>query len=180
MSSLKLEPTEYLNIQDVQSGDLLAWGGSRHSALSNLMINSIRMLTRADFGHVGIAWRVNDGVSDDILVIEACIPRIRAQRVFLDDKVVAVPMNVSWSEKAKTFLTEKIGLPYSPMDAIRAYFGKTLADDDSWQCAELCHWFYQEVGINLFHDFTPGGLVGAASTYAGNRVCHVTHSGEST
>ena len=45
------------------------------------------------------------------------------------------------------------------MDAIRAWLGLVLADENKWQCAELCLWFFRSLGFELSDAYTPKELV---------------------
>lgn len=167
------EIIDRMPIARIQSGDLLAWKRDSHSIVSDLTIRAIRKLTHAHYGHVGIAWRCHDGISDELFVIEAGIPKIRIARVLPDKDFDCVPMGVDWIPSAKSFLVDKIGYPYGLLDAIRAYLGVQLEKDDSYQCAELAHYFYVETGLVLEHDFTPGGLVKAAEKHVMTKALRV-------
>lgn len=158
-----------ISIEQVKSGDLLAWKRDSFSTVSDFLIHAIRFLTRQRYGHVGIAWRVFDGLDEELFVIEATVPKIRVARVPLNRDFVCIPMPVTWAGKGKNFLVEKIGKRYSFWDAVRSYLGLTLKKDDSFQCVELCHYFYEEYGIVLEHDFTPGGIVKAAEKFTKQR-----------
>lgn len=162
-----------LPIARIQSGDLLAWRKDSHSPTSDLLIQAIRTLTKADYGHVGIAWRLHDGIQDELFVIEATIPKIRPARVMPDRDFDVIPMGVNWTLPNKSFLVSKIGLPYSVFDAARAYLGRRLEDDDRYQCAELADHFYRAANIILEHDYTPGGIVKAAEKYAMTKALRV-------
>lgn len=164
---------ERMPLARIQSGDLLAWKKDSHSVTSDLLIHAIRTLTSAHYGHVGIAWRCHDGISDELFVIEATMPHIRAARLIADRDFDCVPMGVPWTPPMKSFLVDKIGLPYSITDAARAYFGMRLEQDDRWQCVELAHYFYKQHGIELEHDFTPGGFVAAAEKFAHRKAQRV-------
>ena len=160
-------------LESIQSGDLLAWKRNSHSDVSNLLIQSIRVLTKSPYGHVGIAWRCHDGIHDELFVIEATMPKIQVSRVMKDNDCDCVPMSVDWEVANKAFLVDKIGLPYSVTDAVRAYLGKQTIKDDRWQCVELASGFYEASNIKLEHDFTPGGIVKAAERYTGQHICRV-------
>ena len=146
----------------IQTGDLLAWKEDHVSTFSNICVKTVRALTKKKYGHVGIAWRCHDGLDDELFVIEATIPKVHAVRLVPSRDFDCVQMGIQWTPQSKKFLTSKIGLDYSLFDALRALYGFRLKDDNSYQCAELCHYFYETCGILLHHDFTPGGIVTAA------------------
>lgn len=162
-----------MHIADVCSGDLLAWSRNPYSSFSDLLIRMIAFATRAPYGHVGIAWRCHDGIGDELIVIEATLPKIQISRATEDRHFYCVPMNVDWQSENKDFLVEKIGLPYGLMDALRAFLGKRLESDEKWQCAELAHAFYNESGIVLPNDFTPGKLIQNAVKFTGSEIYRV-------
>ncbi len=170
---LDFEPTPSISAGMIQSGDLLAWKEDSNSTFSNFCVKTVRTLTRARYGHVGIAWRCHDTVDDELFVIEATIPKVRAARLTLTADFDCVPMGVEWDKKGKDFLMSKLGKDYSPRDAIRALLGIRLKNDDDFQCVELAHFFYKEYGILLEHDFTPGCIVKAASHYRQRPVLRV-------
>lgn len=149
----------------IQTGDLLGWKSDSVSTFSNSCVKLVRSLTNSQYGHVGIAWRCHDGLDDELFVIEATIPKVRAARILPCSDFDCVPMGIHWDGPGKRFLMTKLGLEYSLADAIRALLGKRLEDDSSYQCVELAHYFYEVYNIILQHDFTPGGIMKAASNY---------------
>lgn len=148
-----------MSVLDIHSGDLLAWSENPYSAMSDLFIKFIRAVTKAEYGHVGVAWRAHDGHEDELFVIEATIPKIIISRATEDRYFYCIPMGCEWGSRNKAFLMSKIGLPYSLRDAARAFFGMTTKRDDNWQCAELAHAFYEESGILLPKQFKPSEVV---------------------
>ena len=157
----------------IQTGDLLAWKEDSVSTFSNSCIKTVRALTKKKYGHVGIAWRCHDGLDDELFVIEATIPKVHIARIVASRDFDCVPMGVNWTPECKKFLTSKLGLEYGFFDAVRALLGLRLSHDDRYQCAELCHEFYETCGINLSHDFTPGGIVTSAIHHRQQRLFRV-------
>lgn len=162
----------------IQSGDLLAWSRDPYSTMSNITLQTIRFLTRSEFGHVGIAWRCHDGLEDELFVIEATMPRIRVSRVTTDRPFMCVPMNLNWNDNNKRFLVSKLGFPYGMLDAVRAFLGVRVENDMKWQCAELAHAFFEASGVVLKPEFTPGKLVKNAKQYAQTDVYRVVGPGK--
>lgn len=162
-----------MSLTDIQQGDLLAWSHNSYNSLSNFLIRAIAYMTHSEFGHVGIAWRSHDGISDELFVVEATIPKIHISRATENRDLYCVPMRVEWGEQNKRFLLDKIGLPYSIADGIRAYFGRPAKRDDRWQCAELAHAFYKESGILLPAQFTPSQVVSNAQRHLDTPVYRV-------
>lgn len=165
-------PTETARISSVQSGDLLAWKSNPNNRVSDLLIRGIASMTRSVYGHVGIAWRYGEG-DEEVLVFEATIPQIKISALSLGNEVDIVPMSVPFDKRSLDWLLQKLDLRYGLRDAWRAYRGETVEKDDRWQCAELCHYFYAEHDIKLFHDFTPGGVVSSALTYTNASLCRL-------
>lgn len=164
-----------LDIDKICSGDLLAWRGNKQSSISNWLIRTVASLTGSPYGHVGVAWRYGDAPYE-VLVFEATLPFIKISPLTISDDVYVVPMGMedAWTRNHTKWLLDKVGMTYSLMDALRAFLGRRLdADDNRWQCAEYCHWFYADHGIELTHDFTPGGLVRAALSHSNSTLCRL-------
>lgn len=68
-------------------------------------------------------------------------------------------MPVEWTDAHRQWFVDKIGKPYSVMDALRAYLGIALSNDDKWQCAELVQDFYKNCGIDLAGKPTPTRMI---------------------
>ena len=162
-----------ISIDEIRSGDLLAWRRDSHSAVSDFLIHGIRDLTHSKYGHLGIAWRCHDGVETALFVIEATMPKVRVTTVVPDGDFDCVPMESPWLPTSRKFLLDKIGKTYSSLDAIRAFLGLRLKNDNSFQCVELAHYFYKREGIELEHSFKPGSFVRAAEDYSGNDALRV-------
>lgn len=162
-----------MSIIDINSGDLLCWSKNPYSVVSDLLIRAIGVLTDSKFGHVGLAWRCHDGLSDEVLVVEATMPKIHISRATEDRAFYCVPMNVNWTEENKTFLMDKIGLPYSIKDAWNAFIGAKVEDDTRYQCAELAQRFYKSSGILLPEKFRPKDVIKSAVEYSGAAVYRV-------
>lgn len=139
----------------IKSGDLLIWDKGSGSLISNFLINLVRFFTRSEYGHVGIAWKVNKR----LFVIEAVIPHVRIIPLSSKDVFYHVPMSIEWSEESESFLLSKVGLEYSIIDCINAYIGRTSTDMNKWQCAELACEFYRYSGIDIKRAYEPGLLV---------------------
>jgi len=172
-SSNQPSSSTHIRVGAIQSGDLLAWRRNSHNSFSDFFIHGIRLFTHAPYGHVGIAWRCHDGIDDELIVIEATIPRIQICRITPDADFDCVPMGIEWNLKGKNFLIDKIGLPYGLLDALRGGLGRTTEDDGKWQCAELAHCFYKTYDITLGGIYTPGKTVESAEIYSGNKALQV-------
>lgn len=129
----------------IRSGDLLVWSTNKKNWLSRMILKFIRFMTASEFAHVGVAWRIEGR----LWVVEATIPVVRLSPVKDDDEFFHVPVNLQWNAGCENYLIDKIGLPYSVMDDVRAYLGEALDDDKKWQCAELANDFYRSQGIDI-------------------------------
>lgn len=148
-----------MRVEDIKSGDLLAWSKYPYNGFSDFLIKSIAFMTNSPFGHVGIAWSLQDILDKELLVVEASIPKVQISRVTKDGYLYCVPADIEFNENLKTFLLTRVGLSYSVWDAVRAFFGKPAKKDDHYQCAELCREFYEEAGIILPEEYKPGEVV---------------------
>lgn len=145
-----------MNLREtVKSGDLLIWSKDARDTKSNLYLNLIRLFTRSEYAHVAIAW-VLEG---RLYIVEATQPVLRITPVKDFEEFYHVPMKVTWTKDSEEWLIDKIGLVYSFADAVRAYLGKRVDNDRKYQCAELCHEFYELHGIELGEAYTPALLV---------------------
>lgn len=157
----------------VRSGDLLIWSRKSGNALQNIPLEIVKKLTKSKYGHVAIAWRLHDGLKDELFVVEATIPQIRITRVNCDDKLFCVPMGVEWTEPGKEFLVSKVGLPYSLMDGLRAVLGYAAKDNDRWQCAELSRAFYKHCGIDIGEGDKPEQVIENCMKYSGSSLYRI-------
>lgn len=143
--------------RSLETGDLLVWGTTADSKGKKFnYLNLVRLLTISNFGHVSIVIKENNQLSH----VEAVQPFIRLIPIFPSNELYVIPMGLGdRHEDIKDFFREKIGLPYSTMDAIRAWLGITLKDEDKWQCAELCLELYRSLSLDIPNAFTPNDLV---------------------
>ena len=156
---LRKVPVNYADYrQNIRSGDLLVWSKNQQSFISNCFLDVIKFATQSEFAHVGIAVRL----FGRLFVVEATIPEVRLAPVSKHEEFYHVPMHVHWNFNYNTILLNYLGLKYSIMDCFRAYFGKVAKHDDRYQCAELAHDAYKQMGIDLGEVYTPSELVDAA------------------
>lgn len=144
---------------DIASGDILAWTEFPGAKLSHYLIKMIAYMTNDIYGHVGVAWRMHDGIEDELITVEATIPRIAISRSTDDTVMHCVPMDIVWTNLNKKFLMDRIGLSYSVADAIRAHLGIVSKKDDRYQCVELAHEFLGLSGYLVTEDLRPGPFV---------------------
>lgn len=116
----------------IKSGDVLAWTHRGWGSWYDLKLQLVRMWTRSEFCHVGVAWVVGDRV----FVLEAVSSGVRIMPL-------SNLLPCFWIKRGEwngVFLQralKEIGKPYSTWQAILGGFGLLKgADDDKWQCAE--------------------------------------------
>ena len=146
---------------NIETGDLLAWSNRKIRRWDDIFKQGIRLFTRSEFHHVGIAWVI----SGRLFVIEAVPPLVRIYPLSKETPFYHIKMDVPVNDKAEAFLLGTVGEPYSVWSAIRSYFSKPN-EDHQWQCAEYAREFYQSVGIHLGEAFTPSDIVEAALTHS--------------
>lgn len=158
-------------IKTIKSGDLLAWStNSKSSFLGKIITWVVRIFTVSEYCHVGIAYVKEDGLH----VIEANPRYIRVTKLEDDEEFFHIPMDVAWTPPREAFMLSKVGLPYSYLDAVHAYFGQVSENDDTWQCAELADAFYHFCGMSFGDDQTPAGLVRNITEVTGKPITRVT------
>lgn len=144
---------KYLDRRDqIKSGDILGWTHREFKTWYDFKVQMVRMFTRSEYAHVGIAW-VYGG---RIFVIESVIPYVRIVPLSNLLPVYVVHVNADLKEERALELVGK-GV-YSQWEAIKAYFGKNK-DPNLWECAELV----QEVStINFNCKAVPSDIIAAA------------------
>jgi len=118
--------------QLIKSGDIIAFSHDGWSSWSDIESQIVRIFTRSEYSHVGIAWIVGGRV----MIIDAVVPAIR---IFPLSKITPfywISMPDSWTPEVEELVLSRVGEPYSKWEAIRGFFGKTKSDG-KWQCAEL-------------------------------------------
>lgn len=151
---------------EIISGDLLIWEHSKRSAISDFYLNIIRILTKSLYAHVGVAIRLEGR----LYVIEATQPVVRITPIRNGDEFYHLPMGIKWSKESEDYLISKVGARYSFADAVRAFLGKTLQNDNRYQCAELCNEFYSMHSYSLKDAFTPTTLVEKLMEQYGKKI----------
>lgn len=142
-------------LDNVKTGDILAWKRNRENTISNLLIRGICYLTAEEFGHVGIALRM----FGNVYVFEASYPSVRITALNTKEEVFHIPMDIEPNQESMDFLHDILGLDYSIRDDVRALFGRTSLKDDEWQCAEVVLAFLDANGISLDVLDIPGRIV---------------------
>ncbi len=142
----------------IKTGDILAWTYRDWGSFHSIMMQIVRIFTKSEYGHVGIAW-VHAG---RVFVIDSTVPKVRIVPLsnFLPAYVIHMEQPLYKEALERAF--ELVGKgKYSVLEAIKSYFGMNK-NPDAWQCAE----FVQEVlytnGTDLNCSDTPTEVVFAA------------------
>ena len=152
----------------IRSGDLLAF--SRSSWTSSI----IRIFTRSTYSHVGVAW-VTGG---RVFVLEAV--GHGGTRIFplsLSGDFFLLPVRAPWTPSVEEYALENVGIQYSVIDAIRAYFGP-LPRGNMRECAAYVLAIYRRACIDLGDRSTPDAVVTAAQGRRATETIFVTNPGK--
>jgi len=158
-----------MKIDEVQSGDVLAWSSNSKVSYLKLCEGIIRFFTMSEFCHVGVALRIND----KLYVLEAVEPEVSLTDITDTNDFYCIPMNIMWTDGYEVLLKEHLGNTYSIMDAIRGYLGKPSTNNNRWQCAELVNDFYKKIGIDLGNSYTPSKLIKEVMSVTGNSLVYI-------
>lgn len=161
------------HISNIKNGDLLIWSESNDKAgfFSDILLKLVRLMTLSDYGHVGIALWLNDR----LFVIEAVSPRIRLIPLARTKGFYHMPVGLEWKNWYTDWLLDKVGIPYSFSDAIRAYLGKEVLKDGHMQCVELANEFYTFTNTHInAKRLTPSSFVEAIHSFTGKGIYKVS------
>lgn len=145
--------------QHIRSGDIFAWSHRGIRSWHDLKIWFVRLFTRSEYSHVGVAWVVGERV----FVIEAVMPLVRIYPLsaLLEDGAFWLCMGAQWKPDTEAYALSKVGQRYSQLEAVQAPFEEP-PDNNLWQCAELVTRTLYQDGINLGNVHTPSAVVYAA------------------
>jgi len=114
------------------------------------MVQFVRIFTRSEYSHVGIAWAVGGRV----LVLEAVSKGVRIFPLSLLLPCYWIPLG-KWSAEIEERALSQVGKPYSRWQAILGGLGRLQGGaDERWQCAE-----YVATSLGLESPYTPSGVV---------------------
>ncbi len=156
----------------IRSGDLLAWGHDSWKTFHDWEVQIVRMFTRSEYSHVGVAWVVGE----QVLVIEAVVPAVRI--VPLKDLLpcywIAGETRNDWDERTEVTAMSKVGQPYSKWEAIKSVIVKVIPGaNDKWQCAELAAFIRAPLLLEDYKSPTPTALV-ASALHSGAHLRYLT------
>lgn len=154
-----------MNYQDVRplikSGDALAWTHRGWGSWHDIKIQLVRMFTRSEFSHVAVAWVVGGRV----FALEAVQPCVRIYPLSQLGDFYHLPTSqdnpyfrLVWTDDVETFALSKVGEPYSQIQAVLAFFGRSKADR-KWECVEYAKTVLHKAGAIVVGDDTPTDFV---------------------
>ena len=143
----------------IRSGDLLAWGHrvGWFNSWYDFKINFIRLFTRSEYTHVGIAWVV----ASRVFVLEAVEPKLRIFPLSKCGEFYWIPMSVGWHPLTEEYAMSKIGTEYEQLAAMLAPFSD-VKDDQVNECAAYVIQVYRAEGVDLGTIAVPSNVVQAA------------------
>jgi len=141
---------------DIVSGDLLAWSHRGFGwNLHDLEVQAVRVFTRSEYCHVGIAWEI----AGRVFALEAVQAGVRIFPLSRMLPFYWLQHDGLWTDQVEAYALEKVGQAYSKRQAIAAFLGCLKPGaDDRWQCAEYAREILNRMG-HAFRGVTPGDLV---------------------
>lgn len=144
----------------IKTGDLLAWSHGGWRNWHDIEVSIVRMATRSEYSHVGLAF----AGAGRVFILEAVGSGVRLFPLSRELPFYWVRRPASLRGKAVDFAFERIGEEYSKWQAIKAYFGLLTAGEDAeWQCAEYVLAVLRADGEDLTPIATPSAVVQAAA-----------------
>ena len=145
----------YDEIRDkIRPGDLIAFSNEKWGSKADLQTQIVRIFTRSEYSHVGIAWPIGGRV----MILEAVVPRVRIFPLSYLLPFYWMPTQAPWSNDVEEYALARVGESYSKLEAIRGFFGLTR-DNRRWQCAEYVRSILNRAGVPLDGPDTPTALV---------------------
>ena len=149
---------DYAQIRpSIRSGDLIAQSHGDWLTWSGFKVNLVRMFTKSTYSHVGVAWVIGGRV----LILEAVKPKLRIYPMSRIGDFYLLPIQTAWSEATESLALKNVGVDYSELVAMRAFFGP-LKKGEVQQCAAYALAVLREDGIDLGNVAIPDAVVLAA------------------
>lgn len=144
----------YKYVRDsIKSGDVLAWShrSGWFKSWYDFKINLVRLFTRSEYSHVGVAWVFGGRV----FVLESVTPLVRVVPLsnLLPAYHLAMPTEMTDQQLERGLSLVGKGR-YSEGEAALAALDKNNLTNDRWQCAE-----YTKFVLDLDCQATPSALV---------------------
>ena len=147
----------------IKSGDLIAYTHYGWSSWYDIQVQIVRMATRSQFSHVGMALELGGR----LFILEAVTPVIRLvplSGTLGKHGFYHIPLEADISSDELEFALSKIGKgKYSKLEAVMAQLRKLrIGEDDLWECAEYVICCRKFSGIDLGSIATPAEVVESA------------------
>lgn len=140
---------------DIKSGDVLAWTHRGWGSWYDFQIQMVRMFTRSEYAHVGVAWVIGGRV----FVFEAVSSGVRIMPLSRLLPCYWIRLG-RWGYTAEEFALQQVAQPYSKVQAVLAGLGLLKVGHDTvWQCAEYTIEVLKAAGVNLRGPATPSWVV---------------------
>ena len=141
----------------IRSGDLISQSHGDWTTWRGFKVNLVRIFTRSTYSHLGVAWVIGGRV----FILEAVKPKLRIYPMSKIGDFYLLPLQAPWSEFAESMALKNIGVDYSEIVAMQAFFGP-LQDGEVRQCAAYALAVLRADGIDLGSRATPDAVVLAA------------------
>lgn len=141
--------------EKIKSGDVLAWSHKGWNSWYNLKVALVRMFTRSEYSHVGIAWVI----ANRVFIIEAVSAGTRIFPLSKELPFYWIPTALDWTQEVEEFALAHVGEAYSQWDAVLAFFGCINTKDKKWECAEFVQVILKELKIQLPNKATPSEVI---------------------
>ena len=142
----------------IQSGDVIFQSHRPLRSFYDLQVQIVRMMTRSEWSHVGLAW----SVGGRLFMLEAVSAGVRIFPMSRAGDFTWVQRGGFTSGMEELALAH-VGEPYSKWAAIRSYFGASNNTDTNWFCSELV---CAVLGLPV-HDQTPAEVMRYLTEYEG-------------
>src|SRR3990167_457790 len=97
---------KYAEVREhLKSGDLLAWSHRGWGSWYDFQIQMVRMFTRSEYCHVGIAWVV----SERVFVLEAVSTGVRIFPLSRELPFYWVPLRSAWEDEVDAWALKQVG-----------------------------------------------------------------------
>lgn len=151
--------------EKIKSGDLLAFSHGDWKSWDGIKVNLVRLFTLSTYSHVAIAWVVGGRV----FALEAVRPKLRIFPLSKLGDFYFVNLDAKWSHSTEEYALSKIGVDYSQLAAIRAFFAP-LENENVQECAAYVLEVMEKDGIFLGYMARPDFVVQAALNNGGSLV----------
>lgn len=144
----------------IKTGDILAWSHRGWHSWYDFQIQLVRMFTRSEYSHVGIAWVAHERV----FVIEAVGSGVRIFPLSNQLPCYWLGNQQSLQPHVLEWLMAQVGFAYeSKLKMVWSFLtGHKLKSNQRWQCSELVNMALVLNAQNLQCDDTPSAVVEAA------------------